>query len=128
MDIRSCLRRHFDKAVQSRYKISDCGNLYCYFGGTFNYHRSASAKVLQENMELATMIPTAIIALVGTYYEFTAHSQAAGKASDKLSEKWQSLWVWYIGLNLGAVLRFVHFTVLRCFQGLLFLWDLQSEL
>lgn len=62
---------------------------------------AASAKVLQENMELAAMIPTAIIALVGTYYEFTAHSQAAGKAGSKLSEKWQSLWVWYIGLNLG---------------------------
>ncbi len=84
---------------------------------------AASAKVLQEDLELAAMIPSAIIALAGTYYEFTAHSQVAGKAGSKLSEKWQSLWVWYIGLNLGLffgsfILLFLGVLGIIIFMGL----------
>jgi hypothetical protein len=46
-------------------------------------------------------IPAAIIALVGEYNEYMGHSAVLTGVDNELSEKWEVLWKWYIGLFLG---------------------------
>ena len=46
-------------------------------------------------------IPAAIVALVGEFNEFLAHSIVLTGVDNELSEKWTTLWKWYIGLMLG---------------------------
>lgn len=43
-------------------------------------------------------IPAAIVSLVGEYNEYMAHSTVLTGVDDALSEKWEKLWKWYIGL------------------------------
>ena len=67
---------------------------------------SALAAIVNGGFEGATWIliftiPAAIIALVGEYNEYMAHSAVLSGVDNELSEKWEVLWKWYIGLFLG---------------------------
>jgi len=46
-------------------------------------------------------LPAAVVALVGEYKEFMAHSMVLAGVDNELSEKWENLWKWNIGLTLG---------------------------
>ena len=48
-------------------------------------------------------IPAGIIALIGEYNEYMGHSAVLAGVDNELSEKWVSLWKWYIGLFLGML-------------------------
>ena len=67
---------------------------------------SAIAAIVNGGSEGATWIliftiPAAIVALVGEYNEYMAHSEVLSGVDNELSEKWEVLWKWYIGLFLG---------------------------
>ena len=46
-------------------------------------------------------LPAAVVAMVGEYNEYMAHSAVLSGVDNELSEKWEVLWKWYIGLFLG---------------------------
>ena len=46
-------------------------------------------------------LPAAVVAMVGEYNEYMAHSAVLSGVDNELSEKWELLWKWYIGLLLG---------------------------
>ena len=46
-------------------------------------------------------LPAAVVAMVGEYNEYMAHSTVLSGVDNELSEKWEVLWKWYIGLFLG---------------------------
>ena len=46
-------------------------------------------------------IPAAIVGIVGEYNEYMGHSAVLSGVDNELSEKWEVLWKWYIGLFLG---------------------------
>ena len=50
---------------------------------------------------LLLTIPAAILALVGEYHEFMGHSTVLAGEDNELSDKWETLWKWNIGLSLG---------------------------
>ena len=67
---------------------------------------SALAAMINGGSDGATWIliftiPAAIVALVGEYNEYMAHSAVLSGVDNELSEKWEVLWKWYIGLFLG---------------------------
>ena len=67
---------------------------------------SALAAMINGGSDGATwilifMIPAAIVAIVGEYNEYMAHSAVLSGVDNELSEKWEVLWKWYIGLFLG---------------------------
>ena len=67
---------------------------------------SAAAAIINGMSDGATWIliftiPAAIVALVGEYNEYMAHSSVLSGVDNELSEKWEVLWKWYIGLFLG---------------------------
>ena len=67
---------------------------------------------------LLISIPAAIVAFVGEYNEFTAHSIVLTGLDNELSEKWSSLWKWYIGMY-GAMLGSLLIIVIIPILGLL---------
>ena len=67
---------------------------------------SAAAAIINAACDEATWIliftiPAAIVAIVGEYNEYMAHSIVLTGVDNELSEKWEMLWKWYIGLFLG---------------------------
>ena len=58
--------------------------------------------------------PAAIVAFVGEYYEYTGHAEVLSGADLILSEKWKTLWRWYVGLLIAAVVG-----ILVLFMGML---------
>ena len=67
---------------------------------------SALAAMINGGSDGATWIliftiPAAIVAIVGEYNEYMAHSAVLSGVDNELSEKWEVLWKWYIGLFLG---------------------------
>ena len=67
---------------------------------------SALAAIINGGSDGATWIliftiPAAIVAIVGEYNEYMAHSAVLSGVDNELSEKWEVLWKWYIGLFLG---------------------------
>ena len=46
-------------------------------------------------------LPAAVVAMVGEYNEYMGHSAVLSGVDNELSEKWEALWKWYIGLFLG---------------------------
>lgn len=46
-------------------------------------------------------LPAAVVAMVGEYNEYMGHSAVLSGVDNELSEKWETLWKWYIGLFLG---------------------------
>ena len=69
---------------------------------------SALAAIINGGSDGATWIliftiPAAIVAIVGEYNEYMAHSAVLSGVDNELSEKWEVLWKWYIGLFLGML-------------------------
>ena len=69
---------------------------------------SAAAAIINAAFDGATWIliftiPAAIVGLVGEYNEYMAHSIVLTGVDNELSEKWEMLWKWYIGLFLGML-------------------------
>lgn len=67
---------------------------------------SALAAIINGGSDGATWIliftiPAAIVAIVGEYNEYMAHSAVLSGVDNELSEKWEVLWMWYIGLFAG---------------------------
>ena len=50
---------------------------------------------------LLLTLPAAVVAMVGEYNEYMGHSAVLSGVDNELSEKWEVLWKWYIGLFLG---------------------------
>mgnify|MGYP003301995901 CR=1 FL=1 len=48
-------------------------------------------------------LPAAVVAMVSEYNEYMAHSAVLSGVDNELSEKWEVLWKWYIGLFLGMI-------------------------
>ncbi len=48
-------------------------------------------------------IPVAIAAMVGVYYEFTAHAIVLTGIDEAMSQNWEGLRKWYIGLRCAVV-------------------------
>ena len=46
-------------------------------------------------------LPADVVAVVGEYQEYMAHSAVLTGVDYELSLKWETLWKWYIGLYLG---------------------------
>ena len=46
-------------------------------------------------------LPAAVVGIVGEYNEYMGHSAVLTGVDNELSEKWEVLWKWYIGLFLG---------------------------
>ena len=67
---------------------------------------SAVVAIITGSAEEATWtllftLPAAVVAMVGEYNEYMAHSAVLSGVDNELSEKWETLWKWYIGLFLG---------------------------
>ena len=81
---------------------------------------SALAAMINGGSDGATWIliftiPAAIVAIVGEYNEYMAHSAVLSGVDNELSEKWEVLWKWYIGLFagiFGSILLMLIFPVL----------------
>lgn len=73
---------------------------------------SALAAIINGGSDGATWIliftiPAAIVAMVGEYNEYMGHSAVLSGVDNELSEKWEVLWKWYIGLfgvMIGSIL------------------------
>ena len=50
---------------------------------------------------LLLTLPAAVVAMVGEYNEYMGHSAVLSGVDNELSEKWEVLWKWHIGLFLG---------------------------
>ena len=55
----------------------------------------------EASWTLLFTLPAAILAVVGEYNEYMAHSAVLTGVNNELSEKWERLWKWHIGLFLG---------------------------
>ena len=67
---------------------------------------SAVVAIITGTAEEATWtllftLPAAVVAMVGEYNEYMGHSAVLSGVDNELSEKWEVLWKWYIGLFLG---------------------------
>lgn len=67
---------------------------------------------------LLLSLPAAIVSFVGEYNEFTAHSIVLTGLDNGQSEKWSSLWKWYIGMY-GAMLGSILIILIAPILGLL---------
>lgn len=58
-----------------------------------------------NNILLTLLIvpPIVIVGYVGMYQEFMAHAAVLENVDWDLSDKWEKLWKWYIGLIIGVV-------------------------
>ena len=52
---------------------------------------------------LVFILPVAIVSLVGTYHEYTGHSEVLSDIDANLSEKWEKLWKWFLWSLLGML-------------------------
>ena len=69
---------------------------------------SAVVAIITGTTEEATWtllftLPAAVVAMVGEYNEYMGHSAVLSGVDNELSEKWEVLWKWYIGLFLGML-------------------------
>ncbi len=67
---------------------------------------------------LVITLPASIVTLVGEYNEYTAHAAVLTGVDNALSEKWEKLWKWHIGL-LGAMLGSLLLLIIVPFLGVL---------
>lgn len=73
---------------------------------------SAVVAIITGTAEEATWtllftLPAAVVAMVGEYNEYMGHSAVLAGVDNELSEKWEVLWKWYIGLfgvMIGSIL------------------------
>lgn len=57
-----------------------------------------------ETLRFFVSLPASILSLIAVYQEYGAHSEVLSDFDDELSEKWDKLRKWYIGLTVGSVL------------------------
>ena len=50
---------------------------------------------------LVITIPASVVALVGEYNEYMGHAEVLYDVEPELSERWEKLWKWFIGMFLG---------------------------
>ena len=86
---------------EDRYKTAGICALAC---GTVN----AVVAIISGTGEPATWtliftLPAAVLDFVGEYNEYKAHSIVLTGVDNELSEKWEKLWKWYIGM-FGAMI------------------------
>lgn len=87
--------------VNQRYKTS---GICCFIGtGVSVLLLIISPGQTTPPWTLVFTIPALIVALVGEYYEYTAHADVVEEIAPALSEKWTILWKWYIRMNLGLL-------------------------
>lgn len=67
---------------------------------------------------LLLTLPAAAVGAYGEYAEFNTHAEVLYDANVELSEKWHSLWKWYIGL-MGAIVGSLLVTFLIPSLGVL---------
>lgn len=67
---------------------------------------------------LLITLPAAVVSLVGEYNQFTAHAIVTSPLNQELSEKWTTLWKWYIG-SYAAILGSLFLLLLIPILGLL---------
>lgn len=64
---------------------------------------------------LVLTLPAAVVSFVGEYNEYMAHSAVLTGVDNELSEKWEQLWKWHIGLfgvMIGSILVMVIIPIL----------------
>ena len=54
-------------------------------------------------LSLLVSIPGIVIALYGEHSEYMAHSSVLMDIDPELGLKWETLWKWYLGLNIGTL-------------------------
>ena len=57
-----------------------------------------------ETLRFFVSLPASILSLIAVYQEYGAHSEVLSDFDGELSEKWDKLRKWYIGLTVGSVL------------------------
>lgn len=66
----------------------------------------ATTQLVNQEMlglKLVITIPVAILGLVGKYHEFMGHSDVLVGVDGDQAAKWEKLWKWTIGMELGAI-------------------------
>lgn len=59
------------------------------------------------NLALLVTLPAAVVAIVGEYQEYMGHGESLSGFDRELSQKWYTLWKWYIGMfaaTLGSII------------------------
>lgn len=71
------------------------------------------SNVSQSNsLILLTSVPSIIIKFISEYNEYMAHSTALCGVDNELSDNWEKLWKWYIGLICSVIGAFLLMIVL----------------
>ena len=77
-----------------------------YRGAGICYIAAAVIGILGGNIPglgVIASLAAAVVSLVGTYQEYTAHAAVTAEVDYDLSEKWKKLWTWYL-LAMGALI------------------------
>ena len=59
--------------------------------------------MLENPLVVVITLVGAILGFVGEFCEFMGHASVLKEASEEMSEKWKTLWKWYIGMIAAAV-------------------------
>ena len=86
-------------AEEDRYKTAGICALIAAAASLFVAIVSGAAST--PDWTLFITLPAAVFALIGTYHEFTAHSEILFHIDHALSERWNKLWKWYLGCFIG---------------------------
>ncbi len=60
-------------------------------------------------------IPCLVVSLVGEYNEYMAHSAVLSGVDHVMSEKWNTLWAWFVAGNVGMCVSIVLILILPVF-------------
>ena len=87
--------------VQDRYRSA---GIYLLIGNCANLVLTPFSDSFEnQSLYLLILIPFAILSLIGQYHEMMGHSAILLNVDRVLSEKWEKLWKWQIGLYLGMI-------------------------
>lgn len=64
---------------------------------------NALSALVKGPLALLILLPAAVLALVGEYQEYTAHGEVLNQINETLSEKWHTLWLWFIGIYIALI-------------------------
>lgn len=84
---------------ESRYRTAGICALVC--GGCSVLTAAIPAVSESAGWTLLLAIPVLVAGMIREYNEFMGHAAVLEELDDDLSEKWEVLWKWYIGLFLG---------------------------
>ena len=86
-------------SVEDRYRTA--GICALIVGGVSVVAAIIAGSAEEASWTIIFTLPAAILAIVGEYNEYMAHSAVLTGVNNELSEKWERLWKWHIGLFLG---------------------------